>query len=70
MINALLILPAASARNVARSARQYTLMSLAISLFSGVLGLVLSYLWDVSAGPMIVLILGCVFGITYFCKAF
>ena len=68
MINALLILPAASARNVARSARQYTLLSLAISLFSGILGLVLSYLWDVSAGPMIVLILGCIFGITYLCK--
>ena len=68
MINALLILPAASARNVARSARQYTLLSLAISLFSGILGLALSYLWDVSAGPMIVLILGCIFGITYLCK--
>jgi len=68
MINALLILPAASARNVARSARQYTMLSLAISLFSGILGLVLSYLWDVSAGPMIVLILGCVFGVTYLCK--
>lgn len=68
MINALLILPAASARNVARSARQYTLLSLAISLSSGILGLVLSYLWDVSAGPMIVLILGCIFGVTYLCK--
>ena len=69
MINALLILPAASARNVARSARQYTLLSLAFSLFSGLLGLVLSYLWDVSAGPMIVLILGCIFAVTYLIKA-
>lgn len=69
MINALLILPAASARNVARSARQYTLLSLAFSLFSGLLGLVLSYLWDVSAGPMIVLILGCFFAVTYLIKA-
>lgn len=69
MINALLILPAASARNVARSARQYTLLSLAFSLFSGLLGLALSYLWDVSAGPMIVLILGCIFAVTYLIKA-
>ena len=69
MINALLILPAASARNVARSARQYTLLSLAFSRFSGLLGLVLSYLWDVSAGPMIVLILGCIFAVTYLIKA-
>lgn len=69
MINALLILPAASARNVARSARQYTLLSLAFSLFSGLVGLVLSYLWDVSAGPMIVLILGCIFAVTYLIKA-
>ena len=65
MINALLILPAAAARNVARSARQYTLLSLAISLGCGLVGLVLSYLWDVSAGPMIVLLLGLVFGVTY-----
>lgn len=69
MINALLILPAASARNVARSARQYTLLSLAFSLFSGLLGLILSYLWDVSAGPMIVLILGGIFAVTYLAKA-
>ena len=69
MINALLILPAASARNVARSARQYTLLSLAFSLMSGLLGLVLSYLWDVSAGPMIVLILGGIFAVTYLAKA-
>ena len=69
MINALLILPAASARNVARSARQYTALSVGFSLFSGLLGLLLSYLADVSTGPVIVLILGCIFGITYLIKS-
>lgn len=69
MINALLILPAASARNVARSARQYTFLSIGFSLGSGIVGLVLSYIADVSAGPMIVLLLGCIFGVTFLLKA-
>jgi len=55
LINALLILPAASARNLARSVRQHAVLSVLIALFSGVVGLILSYYLDSSAGASIVL---------------
>lgn len=61
LVNALLILPAAAARNVARGLRSYVALSLIFSLFSGVLGLVLSYLNAVAAGPTIVLIAAVIF---------
>lgn len=61
LINALLILPAAAARNLARNIRGYFLLTFCFSLFSGVLGLVVSYWQAVSAGPTIVLIAACLF---------
>lgn len=56
LINAMLILPAAAARNLAKGMRQYTLLSLVFALFSGLLGLVLSALNAVATGPTIVLV--------------
>ncbi|MDD2647644.1 MAG: metal ABC transporter permease [Eubacteriales bacterium] len=56
LINALLILPAAAARNVTRSSRSYTFLSVIISVVSGVLGLVLSYSINASAGSAVVLV--------------
>ena len=55
LINALLILPAAAARNVARNARQHAAMSVAIAVVCGVTGLLCAYAWDTSAGAAIVL---------------
>ena len=55
LINALLILPAAAARNVARSSRQHALLSVLIALLCGVAGLVCSYVWDTTVGAAIVL---------------
>ncbi len=55
LINALLILPAAAGRNIARTARQHALWSVLIALFSGLVGLTLSYYLDTSAGASIVL---------------
>jgi len=55
LINALLILPAAAGRNLARSSRQHALFTVLIALFSGILGLILSYYADTSAGASIVL---------------
>ena len=56
IINAMLILPAAASRNVARSMRSYHLLALIFGLFSGILGLLVSYHNAVAAGPMVVLI--------------
>ena len=61
IINAMLILPAAAARNVAGSVRSYHALSLLFGLFSGILGLLLSYYNAVATGPMIVLIAATLF---------
>ena len=56
LINALLILPAAAGRNLARSARQHAAWSVVIALLCGLVGLTLSYYLDTSAGASIVLV--------------
>ncbi|MCR4876274.1 MAG: metal ABC transporter permease [Clostridiales bacterium] len=56
LINALLILPAAAGRNLARNARQHALISVLTALLSGILGLFLAYSQDTSAGASIVLV--------------
>jgi len=55
LINSLLILPAAASRNVAKNAASYLRLSVFISVFCGVAGLVLSYYLDTSAGAAVVL---------------
>lgn len=68
IINALLILPAAAARNIASNNREYHLFSVMISVFSGVLGLVLSYYLNVAAGPMLVMVAAILFFITFLAR--
>lgn len=55
MINSLLILPAAAARNISRNTKTLILLSLLFSLGSGVVGLMLSYWWNTATGPTIAL---------------
>lgn len=64
IINALLILPAASARNLAGNMREYHLFSIIIAMFSGILGLILSYSLSLATGPTIVIIAAIIFFIT------
>lgn len=64
IINALLILPAASSRNLSSNMREYHLYSITISVFSGILGLVLSYYNNTATGPTIVLVASVVFFLT------
>jgi len=56
MINSLLILPAAAARNIAGNTRQYVLFAMAIALTSGICGLLVSYYADTASGATIVLV--------------
>ena len=65
IINSLLVLPAASARNLVKKMGSYHMVSVLISLFSGILGLILSYYMGTSAGATIVLISAGVFFITF-----
>ena len=64
IINALLILPAAASRNIASNVREYHLFSVLISLFSGILGLILSYYINTATGPTIVIIAAMIFFLT------
>ncbi|HEX2985614.1 MAG TPA: metal ABC transporter permease [Caproiciproducens sp.] len=61
IINSLLVLPAAAARNLARSMRSYHVIAVLISLFSGISGLILSYYLGTAAGGTIVLIAAAIF---------
>ncbi len=56
LINSLLILPAAAARNLAKNAAGYARWSVLIAMVSGVAGLVLSYYLNTSAGAAVVLV--------------
>jgi zinc transport system permease protein len=66
IINALLILPAAASRNMSENVREYHLFSVLISLFSGIMGLIVSYYLGTAAGPTIVIIAAVIFFITLY----
>lgn len=61
VINSLLVLPGASARNLARNSRQYHLFSVLGAVACGVGGLMCSYYWGASAGAAVTLILALYF---------
>jgi zinc transport system permease protein len=64
IINSLLVLPAAAARNVSRNAGQYNIIALLISFISGITGLILSYYLDTATGATIVIISAIIYFIT------
>ena len=66
IINSLLVLPAASARNLVKNMRGYHVVSVLISLVSGISGLITSYYMGTSAGATIVLVSAAIFFITFF----
>lgn len=69
LINSLLILPAASSRNIARNMRQYHLFSIIFALLAGLIGLAISYYNSIPTGPMIVIILGIIYFVTLLFRA-
>jgi len=54
IINALLVLPGAAARNLARSVKEYHAISTVLALFSGLIGLFAAYHLGIAAGAAIV----------------
>ncbi len=68
LINSLLILPAASARNIAKNSRQYLAFSVLLSVVCSVGGLLVSFYADTSAGATIVTASAIVFFVTYFIR--
>ena len=65
ILNSLLVLPGAAARNIARNIKQYHIFSICNALIAGVTGLIFSYIWGVSAGASIALILTLLYGICF-----
>ena len=70
IINSLLILPAASSRNISKNMRQYHFWAIIFSMFSGVLGLIISYYAGISTGPTIVIVASIIYFITFAFRRF
>ena len=65
ILNSLLVLPGASARNISRNLRQYHGYSVLFALIAGIGGLTISYYLGCSAGAAISLILAVIFALTF-----
>ena len=65
ILNSLLVLPAASARNIAQNLKQYHGFSVLFALVAGIGGLTVSYYLGCSAGAAISLILAFLFAVTF-----
>lgn len=68
IINSLLVIPAAAARNISKNVRQYHLFSILIAIFSGIVGLIISYYLNTVTGATIVLVASVIFFITLLAK--
>ena len=65
MLNSLLVLPAASARNLARNLRQYHGLSVLFALTASLAGLTISYHLGASTGAAISLCLAAIFAVSF-----
>ena len=65
ILNSLLVLPAASSRNISRNLKQYSGFSVLFALLAGIGGLTVSYFTECSTGAAISLILALIFALTF-----
>ena len=65
ILNSLLVLPGAAARNIAKNQKQYHTCSVLFALIAGIGGLCVSYYLGTSAGAAISLILAVIFAISF-----
>lgn len=65
ILNSLLVLPAAAARNISRNLKQYHLFSVLFALLAGLGGLISSYYLETSAGAAISLVLALLFAVSF-----
>lgn len=68
IINSFLILPAATARNLAQNIKQYHIISIIVAMFSGISGLIVSYYLGSATGATIVVIMSICYLLTLFIK--
>jgi zinc transport system permease protein len=65
ILNSLLVLPGAAARNISKNLKQYHLFCVIFALLAGIAGLILSYFLGASSGAAICLVLAVIFGISF-----
>ena len=65
LINSMIILPAASSRNISTNMRNYHGYSILFAIISGIVGLIISYYTNIPTGPMIVIISGIIYFLTF-----
>lgn len=65
ILNSLLVLPGAAAKNISRNLKQYHGFSVGFALLSGIAGLTLSYYLGSSAGAAISLTLALIFAVSF-----
>jgi zinc transport system permease protein len=64
LVSALIVIPPASAMNIAKNFRQTMIYSVMFGITSAVIGIWLSYIFNISTGPSIVVTAGLIFIIT------
>lgn len=64
VINALIILPAAASRNIARATFSYFWIASGISVLAGISGLIISFYWSTASGATIVLFAAMLYAIS------
>ncbi len=65
ILNSLLVLPGAAARNIAKNIKQYHLLSILFALIASITGLCISYYLGASAGAVISLLLAAIFTLSF-----
>lgn len=65
ILNSLLVLPGAAARNISKNLRQYHLFSVLFALVASITGLCVSYYLGTSSGAAISLALALIFAVTF-----
>lgn len=68
VVNSLLIIPAATARNLAVNSRQYVLIAFCLSLVASITGLVLSFYWGTATGATVVLVAMMLYALSFLLK--
>ena len=70
VVNSLLIIPAATSRNLASNSRQYLLIAAGFSLVAGISGLVLSFYWGTATGATVVLVALVLYAFSFLLRRF
>ncbi len=70
LMGALVVVPAASAKNISQSFRSYTLMSVVIGVISSFLGIIIAKSLSLEIGPIVVLTSISIYLLTYLAKLF